>query len=364
MSLWGACRVFGVLLLLLGGCDRSGEQRDAEAYLHAVLAEAAVLAGQGSGALVLVPLRDDEGQRTVETRVLDELLVSGLLRAGVALAPFEDNQEKAWGSADGLPPPYWDKIAAPRVLFGRLRREAGRDFVQLRLVQTKQRQVLGAQNHRLAAGSLQRVAAQRARAQGGRLVAPIEVDLYLIARRDEGGFTRELALTDSARLELGDRFQLRFRVSRDANVYAFMYDSEGQVEEIFAKRRVYSGRMLYGPGEEAWITPGESDRVYTLYFIVAENLDEERDRMFEDMARLIAERRVDRFVGLPLLDRAVAAYVEQRLEGEARARVVRPGPEAQIGEKIIYNDGTALQSRHETLSARPALVRALSFAVY
>ena len=342
------------------GCAGSRRAGDA-ALLQEAVASLAAEVGPAAGQVLFVPLRDGAGEQTAETRLVDEALVSALLRGGADLTLADDEGGK-W-SGDEVPDRFWEE-GAEELLFGRLRHDGGQAFVQLSLVQ-RGGQVLALGRSRLAANELERLAADRVRRAGGTVVRPLDVELHLVARHDEDQFATRIELAEKAEIELGDRLQLRFKLSRDAQVYAFLYDSEGESREIVAAGTYYSGRTHYGPGKETWVNPGQSDRVYTLYFIVAENLDEERDRMFEEMRRLVDEGRVDRFVGLELLDAVVAEYVEQRLKVDTAARVLR-GADVELdkAEKIIYNDGTVLESRHERLRAKPALVRAISFSVY
>jgi hypothetical protein len=363
--------MLGIIILVLavgglGGCLGTKVGFDESRLNVAVdeLAADAVRASQGRE-VTLLPLRDHSGEVTPETRLVDEMLVSALVRAKGQVRLAEDDGHK-WPPEGSLPARYLQEEGkGPYILYGRMRREAGYDFLQTRLVRRQDAVVVTVGQRRLAAGAVERMAAQRVRRSGGTVVRPLEVEFHLVARHDEGQFAEQISLVEGAELEVGDRFQLRFRLSRDAQVYAFLYDSEGQSEEIVPGGTFYSGRIHYGPAVEGWVRPGESDRVYTLFFIATENLDEERDRMFEDMRRLIDEGRVDRFTGLELLDGVVAAYVEQRLQGEGQVKVLR-GIEVPLGqaEKIIYNDGTVLESRHERLGARPALVRAISFSLY
>lgn len=360
MRFLGAIACLALVLVL--GCAGSrvgGAGADVQEAIAGLVAD---LGAPARGEVLLVPLRDAEGEVTAETRLLDEALVSALLREGYRLRLADDEGDKWKG--DELPATHWEEAAGGPLLYGRVQGEGGFAFVQVRLV-GPQGDVLALGRGRLAAGQLQRLAADRVRSSGGTVVRPLDIELHLVARHDEDQFASRVELAEGAELELGDRLQVRFKVSRDAQVYAFLYDSEGESQEVVPAGTFYSGRVHYGPGKEAWINPGQSDRVYTLYFIVAENLDEERDRMFEEMRRLLDEGRVDRFTGLELQDAVVAAYIDQRLQGDLVAKVER-GAEVTLAapEKIIYNDGTVLESRHELLRARPALVRAVSFSVY
>ena len=77
----------------------------------------------------------------------------------------------------------------------------------------------------------------------------MHVELHLIAKREEGGVYRAGELQQGAQLQQGDQVQLRFKLGRDVEVYAFLYDSEGVVEALFPEQFVYSGIDQYGPSE-------------------------------------------------------------------------------------------------------------------
>ena len=196
----------------------------------------------------------------------------------------------------------------------------------------------------------------------GESYGPTEVDLHLIAKREEGGVAQVVELAEGVQLQQGDQMQLRFKLSRDAEVHAFLCRSDGVRETLFDEQFVYSDIVQYGPGENGWITFNEIDQVYTLYFLAGPQLlAENAEQFYEQFATLVREGQIDRFTGLELLDEALIEFL-QRPEPIA---VLRGAEDIDLGrpETMVYNDGSTLSSQAQILTGTPVLVRALSFSV-
>ena len=193
----------------------------------------------------------------------------------------------------------------------------------------------------------------------------LQVDLHLLGLRSEGGWSQPAAIAEGGLLQLGDRVQIRFKTAADCEVYAFLYSSQAELEDVFAPRFVYAGRMHYGPGEDAWITLNRPDRAYTLYFIAAERLNEDREGLFEAMAELVEQGQAGGLAGMERLDRVLVEILQREVEGNEEIEVLRGLDGIERGETVdfILADGTPLESRPEKLMADPVLVRAYTFLV-
>ena len=188
------------------------------------------------------------------------------------------------------------------------------------------------------------------------------MDLHLIAKREEGGVAQIVELTEGVQLQQGDQMQLRFKLSRDAEVHAFLCSSTGALETLFDEQFVYSDIAQYGPGENDWITFNEIDQVYTLYFLTGPQLlAENAEQFYEQYTTLVQEGQIDRFTGLELLDQALIEFIQH----PAPIEVLRGDEDISLGrpETIVYDDGSTLSSQAEILTGTPVLVRALSFSV-
>jgi hypothetical protein len=359
---------FLIVTGILTGCPLLGRGGSKEAsQVHQGLAHmAAQIAAQPlAGPIALLPIRDGAGKADDMTTLLDGHLMSAMLRAGVDIVSVEEDPKERWTQDLLIPELIWDRLSAPYLLSVRLQGDAPWRYLQMHLLDRADRRVLTTLHQRLSQQRLDDELAAVQQAQGITRTFHPQVDLHIIFRRDEGDIARVVSLEDGGSLEQDDRLQLRFTVGQDCQVYAFLYSADAGVEEVFAKREVYSGRKLYGPGQEAWITLGENDQVYTLYFLAARNL-EELGELFEQMGQLVSDGEVNRLVGLEKLDQAVVDFFALRTEAEAEVRVVRDRNEVilQEVEKFIYTDGTSLESQAEELQANSVLIRAISFAVY
>jgi hypothetical protein len=170
-------------------------------------------------------------------------------------------------------------------------------------------------------------------------------------------------VTEGGSLQTGDRLQARLSTTVDCDLYAFLYDSEGAVTDVFASQFVYSGRLQYGPGQEEWVTLGETDRVYTLYVVAATRLAEDKTEWWERLSELREQGQVERFEGLPLQDQTLAELVGREAGADSTLAVLRGDAATRSGksEEVILTDGTRLQVRPQIIGGRGAAIRAVSF---
>ncbi len=322
---------------------------------------------EGDEEVAMLGFRNEEGERSTATEILDEYLISALVQVGVPLVLVEEAGYKKWGEGEVVPASEFEDLSAPWVLAGRLQDQANWVYPQLFVIERASGILVGSGTRRLAGEDLQRKIDERSKQEPGQAPGParVDVDLHLLGLHSEGGFDEQIALAGGVVLEPEDRLQIRFKTGSDCQVWGFLYSSEGEREEVFASQMVYGGRWHYGPGEEDWITVGESGKVYTLYLIAAEHLGEDWEELFENMAKLISEGEVDRFRGLEKQDQALVAFLTSRMGEGGEIRVLRSVGEEQLGERerFILESGISLSSRAEKLGPSPVVVRAFSFEV-
>lgn len=365
---WRLAALWFIGALVLQSCGFWQRRSASAAKLAGVVTELAqIVAGaEVEGEIAWLGFRDAKGEKGLATEVLDDFLVSALLLDGVPLMVPEKLAGEKWEEDELLPARLWTDLDACRILTGRLEEEGAWMYLRLFLIDSRSRQLLASTTRRVAGRHLREQVAQRRSQEEGRVAEiPLEVDLHLLGLRSQGGIAHSVAIEEGTALQTGDRLQIRFKVARDCEVYAFLYSSEGVREDLFGSQFVYSGRWQYGPGEEQWVDLEESDQVYTLYFLAGEHLLEEKEELWERMAELVEQRRVDRFAGLELLDQTLVEFLLRELEGEPEIGVLRGGEGIGRGEKesFILADGTPLESRAEKLSSPVVLVRAFSFSV-
>lgn len=354
----------GVLALWLCGCLPFAGGPPQSAELTVAVRDLVRIIQVEDVAIDWLGLRDGKGGQTEETKVLDDYLVSALLRADIGLARADTAGQKwlgeEWVPLDG-------EGEAELVLGGRLEEDAPWMYVRLFLVERHSGKLVAARTARVPEREVRDEVALRARSSGGSEVElPVEVELHLIAKRGEGGVDRAVEFGEGARLQQGDKLQLRFKLNRDVEVHAFLYDSEGTLEAVFPEAFVYSGIAQYGPSENGWIALKEVDRVYTLYFLAGPRLLEENaSEFYERLAELVQQRQVDRFVGLEKLDQTLVEFLLRAYQDNPVIAVQRGSEGIALGqmETIVYDDGTRLSSQAELLEGAPVLVRALSFSV-
>lgn len=346
------------LALSLGGCVPFIGGREQSRQLAAAAQELVGIVESQEGAIDWLGLRDPAGVQTEETKVLNDYLLSALLRTEVAVG-LADTTGKRWRDAELVGLKQGGRAAL--ALGGRLEADVPWMYVRMFLVERASGELVATRTGRILERDVRHEVAVRQRgidAGDG----PVEVELHLIAKREEGGVAQAVELAEGAQLQQGDQLQLRFKLSRDAEVHAFLCSSAGELETLFDEQFVYSNIVQYGPGENTWITFNEIDRVYTLYFLAGSQLlAENAGPFYEQFATLVQEGQVDRFTGLDQLDQALIEFL-QRPEPIA---VLRGSDDIALGrpETIVYDDGNTLSSQAEILTGTPVLVRALSFSV-
>ena len=353
-----------LLVALAAGCAPWHGNREGEGTGDAMAVDLveSVAGALGRGPVVWVGVRDGSGRSTPEARALDEHLLSALIERSVPVARV-DTGGVEWPSGVALPRDVWDGLDEAVALGARVRAEGRWAYVRLWAMEARTGDVLAVRMGRLPLTELERLAERMPHRGGTAGTADvIQTGFTLLVTRLEGGGTRQVEVQEKGTLLVGDRLQTRFQPSTDCEMYAFLYDSQGVRSDVFASRLVYAGRSYYGPGQEKWITLGEGDRVYTLYVVAAQRLPEDWSDLWNRMAELVQQGRVDRFRGLSLQDAAVTEFLSRGLPADSVLTVHR-APTADRGdaEEVILEDGTRLEARPEILQGHGALVRALSF---
>ena len=349
------------LLLFLVGCavlgGRPGNRKELTDVVGDVLHQLDL-----AGEIVWVGLRDTAGKETASTLAIEEYILSGLVREGVSFS-ISESVPSTW--PDGLIP--WEEGAsAGQVLGGQLAEDGLWAYLRLSLVDGVQGDRLKVAVRGVEMRYVEDEVAQRARADGkGDEGLPIGVELHWVVLRSEGDIRRPVELREESTLREGDQIQVRFRLNRDAQVYAFLFSSEGERISLVTDEYRYSGLPYYGPGENSWVTMTEPDRVYTAYFMVGSRLLEENaTEFFERLDELVEQRQVDRFVGLEKQDATLVDFLQRSFVDALPIRVMRSMEDVTLGrvETFVYGDGTRIQSAAEKWNA-PVIVRALSFSV-
>ena len=350
-----------LLAMLLAGCLPFGHQIGDRAELATLAADLVrVVEKVDAGDITWVGLRDASGEQTEATRALDDYLVSALVRAGIRFA-LADSSAAKW-AADSV---VEAKGETGYLLGGRMQEDADWMYVRIFIIGAEGREIVQSKTQKIAARHVRDEVTQRASSLGGEGL-PLEVELHVVVMRSEGGIRRRVGLREGISLREGDAIQVRYRLSRDAQVYCFLYSSESEVITLVPDEYIYSGLLHYGPSENGLTTLGELDRVYTLYFLAGPSLLEENEgEFFERLGELVEQGQVDRFVGLEKQDNLLVSYLRRSLQGEAVIETIRANADLPKGEAetFVYSDGTRLQSQAERLKGTPLIVRALSFSV-
>ena len=346
------------LALSLGGCVPFIGGREQSRQLAAAAQDLVAIVETEEGEVDWLGLRDPAGVQTEETKVLDDYLLSALMRTEVAVG-LVDTTGKRWRSEElvGLK----QGGGAALALGGRLEADAPWMYVRMFLVERASGELVAVRTVRILARDVRQEVASR-QLGTGTSDEPVEVDLHLIAKREEGGVAQAVALAEGVQLQQGDQLQLRFKLSLDAEVHAFLCSSDGSLETLFDEQFVYSDIVQYGPGENKWITFNEIDQVYTLYFLAGPQLlAENAGPFYEQFATLVQEGQIDRFIGLEQLDQTLIEF----LQHPEPIAVLRGNDDISLGrpETMVYDDGNTLSSQAEILTGTPVLVRALSFSV-
>ena len=303
--------------------------------------------------VAVLGLRDGSGKRTPLTRLLDGELASALVRAGVDMKVVEGDE--AWTPEEALPGHYWDEVDAPVLLVGQVQQDSSGTYLRWQAVGRAGGGVLAGQTLRLDGQALN----QRLQVVTPAVEEALSIQLHVLVLREEGGFDRQVSLEDKGRLQVGDRLQLRFKAGTDCQVYAWLYSSAGQQQDLFASQQVYKGPPL----ETAWLTLDQVNQVHTLYFVAAPHLDEDKSALFDNLAELIRLGQVTNFTGVEKLDQALGTYLARYAPGQAAVQIQRQQGTLGGEEKYILSDGMVLKSRPLLLKATGVLVQALSFEV-
>ncbi len=346
------------LALSLGGCVPFIGGREQSRQLATAAQDLVEIVEAQEGEVDWLGLRDPAGVQTEETKVLDDYVLSALMRTEVAVG-LVDTTGKRWRGEELVGLKQGGRAAL--ALGGRLAADAPWMYVRMFLVERKSGELVATRTTRILERDVRHEVASR---QLGTDVrdGPIGVDLHLIAKREEGGIAQIVELTEGVQLQQGDQMQLRFKLSRDAEVHAFLCSSDGALETLFDEQFVYSDIVQYAPGENDWITFNELDQVYTLYFLVGPQLlAENAGPFYEQFATLVRDGQINRFAGLEQLDKALIEFLQRPEPLE----VLRGDEEISLGqpETMVYDDGNTLSSQAEILTGTPVLVRALSFSV-
>ena len=346
------------LALALGGCVPFIGGREQSRQLAVAAQDLVAIAEAREGEVDWLGLRDPAGVQTEETKVFDDYLLSALMKTEVAVG-LVDTTGKRWRDEELVGLKQGGQAAL--ALGGRLEADAPWMYVRMFLVERTSGELVATRTTRILERDVRHELASRELGTDASY-GPIEVDLHLIARREEGGIAQIVELTEGVQLQQGDQMQLRFKLSRDAEVHALLCRSDGALETLFDEQFVYSDIVQYGPGENNWITFNEIDQVYTLYFLTGPQLlAENAGPFYEQFATLVREGQINRFTGLEVLDEALIEF----LQLPAPIEVLRGDEDISLGrpETIVYDDGSTLSSQAQILTGTSVLVRALSFSV-
>ena len=365
----------GLAVFHLNGCSgllsRSPSTRAVVPAVEEIAA--AIMAARPAGDIAVFGFRDAGGERTATTEALDEFLLAALINAGAPVAPgvgvvdLDVGEEgKKWKESVILPD-GWRDTPSPHLLSGQIHSRSPWIYSTVLLTDRESGgEIANSWRHRFSEREVEGYAKALVKRRGGQQLAAaeqkeIEVDLHIVARHSESGFVEWFEPAEGGTLQPGDKFQLRFRVRTDCTVYAFLYQSNGGSEVILESQVAYPGRLYETPGEEQWLSPQENE-VYTLYFIAAASLEEDRSDLFETMGELVRQGQINRFEGLDLLDAAVVDFLSL---SETETVAVLRGGEITRGksESFAYADGETVDSRPQLLRASPVVLRALSFEV-
>ncbi len=321
--------------------------------------------------VTIAGFRHADGRTSVETEALDEAWLSAAVRAGVLTLPdagiagSASAEDLGWSGEASLPDD-WRELPGDLVAGGQLRVEPPWAYLRLVVADPLTGRVHQDHGTRIAERDLISLVRDRSRRLTGvaaEVARPIEIELHLLVRREEGGFPERIDFEEGGLLAVDDRFQLRYRADPDCEVFVFLLLSDGSRQTLGGGATIYGGRWYYAPGENAWHTLSRDDLVHTLYFLAAPRIEEDRSSLWEDLDQLQSEGRLDRFVGLDLVDAAVARLL-QRTAGADSIAVSRGAEGVERGEKerFVYDDGTTFDSRGERLEGT-VIARAYSALV-
>ena len=321
--------------------------------------------------VTIAGFRHADGKTSADTEALDEVWLSAAVRAGVLTLPdagiagSASAEDLDWSGESSLPDD-WRALPGDLVAGGQLRVEPPWAYLRLVVADPLTGRVHQDHGTRIAERDLVRLVRDRSRRLTGvvaEVTRPIEIELHLLVRREEGGFPERIDFEEGGLLAVDDRIQLRYRADRDCEVFAFLLLSDGSRHPLVGGATIYGGRWYHAPGENAWHTLSRDDLVHTLYFLAAPRIEEDRSTLWEELDQLQSEGRIDRFVGLDLVDAAVARLL-QRTAGADSVAVSRGAEGVEEGEKerFVYDDGTTFDSPGERLEGA-VIARAYSALV-
>lgn len=355
-------------MLVLSSCWM-GPRRSVGPDLYTQLER--VLAGWDTQDTVTVAgFRLIDGETSAETEALDEALLSAAVRAGVKVRPNAGVAGSAraadvdWPSGSLLPGD-WRQLPGDLVVAGQVRTASPWVYLRLALADGATGDMRRQATVRVAERDLRRLTAARQARQSGSgvvVLSDLDVELHLVVRRDEGGFPRLVEWEEGGQLLEGDRLQLRFRTGQDCEVFAFLYRSGGE-NTVMHDGTVFADRWVYAPGENSWEGLSQGDDVYTLYFLAARRLEQDKSSMWEELTRLQNQGRVEKFRGLEMVDAAVVDLLQRTAEADSVV-VLRGGEGIERGEteRFVYTDGNTFDSQGDLLPGR-VILRAYSAEV-
>ena len=308
-----------------------------------------------------IGLRNSEGLQTLQTRAIEDYIISSLVRRGSDFVVLKENHEK-WSK---------DEIVRANDLMGysvggRVIEYGSRTYVRLFLLD-KNAMIVDSVFRGVYTTHIEDEVKERSRdSEIRRSDLPLDVDLHWIVLRNNGGVRESIDLKDGVSLESGDQLQIRYRVSKDVKVYSFLFSNEGGIESLVNESFMYSGLLHYGPTENGWIDLIHKNRVYTAYFIAGPLIFEENKNEFiENLQELVDQGQMNEFTGLDKQDQTLIEFIARAYETEIALDIIR-GSEVDYApnqEVFIYSDGTRVKSYAEQLNGVPLILRAVSFRV-
>jgi hypothetical protein len=311
--------------------------------------------------LVWLGLRNSEGSQTPETRAIEDYVVASLVDSGIDFTVSTENDGR-WSKEEVV----GEDGSMGHSIGGRVIDYGSRTYVRLFIVDENS-MIVDSVFRGVYTTHVEDEVEERTRNSGiRRSDLPLDVDLHWVVLRNEGGIRETIGLEEGMELQSGDQLQIRYRVSKDVKVYAFLFSNEGGIESLVSEDFMYSGLLHYGPTENGWIEMTAVDRVYTAYFLAGPILLEENENEFiENLHELIDQGQVNEFNGLDKQDRLLADFVSRAYESEVSLDIIR-GSEVVSStrqEVFVYSDGTRVQSYAEQLNGSPLIIRAVSFRV-
>ncbi|MDA0334247.1 MAG: hypothetical protein O2782_03685 [bacterium] len=355
-------------LLLLTSCWPGGRPAsgvDISVRLHQVLSEWGT-----QDTVTVAGFRLTDGKTSAATAALDEALLSAAAHAGVTVRPdagiagAASSAQIKW-PADSQLPRDWQQLPGDLLATGLVRTESPWIYLRLALADGGTGVLQHTATIRLAERDLaELVAARQARTSTPVLVRlpDLDIELHILVRRDEGGFPRLVELQEGGQLEEGDRLQLRFRSSQDCEVYAFLYRSDGESSGLHSGP-VFADRWIYAPGENSWESLVAGNEVYSLYFLAAHSVEDDKGSMWEDLTQLQTQGRIEKFRGTDLVDAVVVSMLQRTAAGDSVVLTRgRDGIEIGPTERFVYTDGTSFDSKGELFTGQ-VVARAYSVEV-